>query len=283
MTGRRSLIHLHHQEHHMSDSIPAAYAPELGDWRLMKTGWVTGADGQQWDQPRALRGSTWHAPIGGSEFSFATPSAASLHLNAAWKSARRAQTIKENLAIHVFVNEAGHYSMQAAEESTASLFDYFEEMIGVAFGSFGAIEAYCNQLIIELAKAPVSMKRKKGAVVSLTPEEAERQISTDEKVKRLVPDLVGVPTPCGKAIWDTYLRIKHVRDAVTHFKRHDQMQHADKAHEPTVLLDLYGLDCFALPEDALAVLGYFQPVAKERWMMNPEWKRPPIGNTPPTP
>ena len=24
----------------MSDSIPAAYAPELGDWRLMKTGWV---------------------------------------------------------------------------------------------------------------------------------------------------------------------------------------------------------------------------------------------------
>ena len=24
----------------MSDSIPAAYAPERGDWRLMKTGWV---------------------------------------------------------------------------------------------------------------------------------------------------------------------------------------------------------------------------------------------------
>lgn len=267
----------------MSDLNPSAHAPELGDWRLMKTGWVTGAGGQQWDQPRALRGSTWHVSINGNQFSFATPSAASLHLNAAWKSARRAQAIKESLAIHVFMNEAGHYSMQAAEASTTALFDYFEEMIGVAFSSFGAIEAYCNQLVVELAKESIALKRKKGAVVSLTPEEAERQASTDEKVKRLVPDLVGVPTPCGKAIWDTYLRIKHVRDAVTHFKRHDQMRHADRAHEPTVLLDLYALDCFALPEDALAVLAYFQPAAKERWMMNPGWTRPPVGSMPPTP
>ena len=267
----------------MADANLSPYAAELGDWRLMKTGWVTGADGQQWDQPRAFRGSTWHAPIGGNEFSFPTPSAASLHLNAAWKSARRAQAIKERLAIDVFMNEAGHYVMQAAEESTAALFDYFEEMIGVAFGSFGAIEAYCNQLVVELAKGSVALKRKKGAVVSLTPEEAERQASTDEKVKRLVPDLVGVLTPCGKPTWDTYLKIKRVRDAVTHFKRHDQMRHADRAHEPTVLLDLYALDCFALPEDALAVLSYFQPAAKERWMMNPGWVRPLAGSMPPIP
>lgn len=268
----------------MSDSNPSAYAPELGDWRLMKTGWVTsGINGEQWDPPRAMRGSTWHVPINGNEISFATPSAAALHLNAAWKSAKRAQSIKEQLAIHVFMTDAGRYSLQAAEESMAALFDYFEEMIGVAFSSFGAIEAYCNQLVIERAQGPFALKRKKGAVDSLTPEEMERQASTDEKVKRLVPDLVGVPSPCGKPIWDTYLRIKRIRDAVTHFKRHDQMRHVDRAHEPTVLVDLYALDCFRLPEDAFAVLAYFQPTAKERWMMNPGWTRPPVGNKPPTP
>ena len=38
--GSEVSFHLYHQERHTSDSIPAAYALELGDWRLMKTGWV---------------------------------------------------------------------------------------------------------------------------------------------------------------------------------------------------------------------------------------------------
>ena len=59
---------------------------------------------------------------------------------------------------------------------------------------------------------------------SFAPEAAEREASTVEKVKRLVPDLLGIATPSGKKTWETYLRLKRVRDAVTHFKRHDQMR-----------------------------------------------------------
>ena len=108
-------------------------------------------------------------------------------------------------------------------------------------------------------------------------------MSTDEKVKRVLPSLLGISTPAGKATWDVYLGIKRIRDAVTHFKRKDQMRHVANAHEPTALLDLYGLDCFKLPEDAMEVLRYFQPVAPPRWMVNPTWERYPDGNLPPMP
>ena len=61
------------------------------------------------------------------------------------------------------------------------------------------------------------------------------------------------------------------------------MRPAERAREPTVLLDLYTLNCFELPEAAMAVLAYLQPSALQRWMVNPDWKRPPVGDTPPLP
>ena len=173
------------------------------------------------------------------------------------------------------VANARGYAIQSAEASTAALFDYFEEMIAVAFGSFGAIEAFCNQTIVERAKGPITVARKKGEE-ALSPEQVERDVPTDEKVKRVLPALLGVSTPAGKSTWETYLGIKRIRDAVKHFKRRDQARHAEKAHETAALLELYGLDCFKLPEDAMKVLRYFQPDAL-RWMVNPTWQRKPAG------
>ncbi|MBS0343292.1 MAG: hypothetical protein JSS56_22540 [Proteobacteria bacterium] len=252
---------------------PDKYSPELGDWRLMKTGWVTAIGDEQLETPKVFRGSTVFLPHGGNEFSFPSPSATALHLNAAWKAARRARAIKNRLSVHVFAAKNGQFTVQAPEGEIAALFDYFEEMIFIAFGSFGAVEAYCNQLIVESGVTQIRSKRKNGDIVMVPPEQAERDASTDEKLKRIVPDLLGIPTPSGKKVWEAYLRIKRKRDAVTHFKRHDQMRHADRAHEPTVLFDLYALDCFSLPEDAMEVLRYLQPGELQRWMKNPEWMR----------
>ena len=95
-------------------------------------------------------------PKEGGGFSFPAPSAAALHLNAAWRAARRANALRQTFSINVFVDDKGKYVLQAAEDTTAPLFDYFEDMITTAFGSFGAIEAYCNQLIMERATGPLS-------------------------------------------------------------------------------------------------------------------------------
>jgi hypothetical protein len=254
-------------------NLPNNFSPDLGDWRLMLTGWVTAVDNVPLDEPKSFRGSTWLQDKTGTEVSFPTPSAAALHLNAAWKASKRAQAIKNSLMVNLF-NASGMPTMQASEERIPALFDYFEEMIAVAFNSFGAIEAFCNQTVVAKGGALVTVQDKKKAKVSKTPEQIEREQSTDEKLGRIVPELLKIRTPRGIAIWDTYLAIKQIRDAVTHFKRRDQMRHADQSNEPTALLALYQIDCFKLPEDAMKVLKHFQPEgAVQRWMLNPAWKR----------
>jgi hypothetical protein len=256
-----------------SKEPPDKFSPDLGDWRLMVVGWITAMNNVPLDEPKSYRGSTWFQDKTGAEFSFPTPSAAALHLNAAWKASKRAQAIKDGLMIHLF-NANGRPTVQASEERIPALFDYFEEMIAVAINSYGAIEAFCNQTIVEKGGTAVTVLLKKKMKVSKTPEEVEREQSTDEKVGRIVPELLGVRTPRGMATWDTYLAIKQIRDAVTHFKRKDQMRHADQSNEPTALLALYRIDCFKIPEDAMKVLRHFQPEGGvQRWMMNPAWMR----------
>lgn len=252
---------------------PDKYAPELGDWRLMVAGWITAIDNISLDEPKSYRGSTWFQDKTGAEVSFPTPSAAALHLSAAWKAAKRAHALKEGLMIHLF-NANGKPTVQASEERIPELFDYFEEMMCVAMNSFGAIEAFCNQTVVEKGGSAVTLLRQKKVRMSKTPEEVEREVSTDEKLGRIVPDLLGIRTPRGIATWDLYLGVKQIRDAVTHFKRRDQMRHADQSNEPTALLALYRIDCFRLPEDAMKVIRHFQPDgALQRWMLNPAWTR----------
>jgi hypothetical protein len=214
----------------MTKSPPDNYSADLGDWRLMTTGWVTAMNQVELEQPKAFRGSTWFRDETGAEVSFPTPSAAALHLNAAWKAAKRAQALKDGLMVHLF-NSNGRPMVHASEDRIPDLFDYFEEMIAVAINGFGAIEAFCNQTIVEKGGDSITVRTRKKAKLSKAPEEIEREESTDEKVGRIVPTPLNVRSPRGIATWDIYLRVKQLRDAVTHFKRRDQMRHANQSHE----------------------------------------------------
>jgi len=143
-----------------------------------------------------------------------------------------------------------------------------------ATSSFSAIEAFCNTTIVGKSSGPIQVKRKK-AYVAMTSEEVEEFMGTDEKLKRLLPALLGVPTPAGKAIWDRYKRLKQLRDSITHFKRRD-LSRAAKA-EPTALHDLVEADPLEFPEIAIEVVRYFFPQDPPRWLLNPAWGRVPSG------
>jgi hypothetical protein len=155
-----------------------------------------------------------------------------------------------------------------------ALFDFFEALVATAMSSYAAVEAFCNSTIIDKAPPSLTLKRRDGDE-KLTPEDVERKVSTDEKLKRILPDLVGLPTPAGKLLWEKYIRLKNLRDAVTHFKRRDQARLAGNTHEPTALLQSWRTDPYALPETAMEVVRYFHPDPQTlpRWMSNPSWHR----------
>jgi len=170
-----------------------------------------------------------------------------------------------------------HTILDVPVDRVPALFDYFETTMTTAMLSFAAIEAFCNSTLFERVGQPIKLKRGKGAnqvEVQMTAEDLERNVSTDEKLKRIIPDLLGIATPSGKAVWERYAKLKDLRDSVTHFKRKDQAKHAEKSHEPTALYAMTQLDPLTLPETATEVVGYFYEAdQRPRWFQNPEWRR----------
>lgn len=253
------------------------YSPQLGDWRTATSFWVVAMNGEPLKEPLAGHQMTSFADDQG-DVSFHTPSAAALHLNAAWKAARRADSGKPAIRWAVAnpsfatVGMAQRGQRQVQADSVGVLFDYFEDTMLCAMSSFAAIEAFCNATLVERCPTGVQVNRK-GVLSTIAAEEAERQVSTDEKLKRLVPEALGLPTPAGKAVWQKYVRLKAIRDSVTHFKRRDQARHADASSEPTALHDLLSLEPFELPEIAIDVVRYFHKDLPPRWLVSPVWRR----------
>jgi hypothetical protein len=253
----------------------SAYSPALGDWRLALTTWVTGIDGQMLDVPlQANQVTTHHASD--IHLSFPTPSAAALHLNSSWRCARRAFVLREKFGAKVCSNTGAPLQMSFEGVASGPLFEFFEEMMGTVAGAMGAIEAFCNRCIIDTATGPISVKGRKGRELK-SPEEVVRFCGLEEKIKRIVPDLMGVSSPAGAGN-DTYGRfmvLKSLRDSVTHFKRHDEARLAGKLHEQTALTTLFFTDQFTIPEGAMELIRYLAPLEKTpRWVMNPMWVRP---------
>jgi len=256
--------------------VPDNNLPEMGDWRTAKPFWVTGIGAEVLPTPLlAHQVTVTEAP--GKFHSFVTPSAPALHLNFAWKLARQASTTRKAIRWNTARNLPFNVGYEINAESVGPLYDYFEETMACAIASFAAVEAFCNGVLAERATLPIKAKRKRNGVedeVSMSLEDAERLLTTDEKLKRYVPDLLGVPTPSGKKPWQAYKRLKDLRDTVTHFKRKDQAKHALDSHEPTALHAMTQLDPYVLPEAAMLVLEYFHSKeVRPRWLHNPSWLR----------
>ncbi len=252
---------------------PAAdsYAAELGDWRCATAFWITAIDGQAIEHKAAHQVTT--LTTASRHTSFVTPSATALHLNSAWGAAKSAVQLKTQLKWVSGSIAPGVVGDQIGIENTSAVFDYLEQSMSAAISAYAAIEAFCNSVIVERSTGSLTLKRHKG-VETLLPEEVERRVSTDEKLKRIVPDLLGYPTPAGKAIWQRYVKLKELRDSVTHFKRKDQARHAAQLNEPTALQDLITADPLSFPEAAMAIIEYFFVGSTiPRWMANPAWSR----------
>lgn len=253
---------------------PDPHSPAFGDWRLATTVWVTAIDGVPLSPPRtANQVSTYQS--GGSHHSFATPSASALHLNVSWRAARDAVQLRDLVRWKSAAIAPGVTSRTVEAAESSQLFDYFEALMVSAIAAYASIEAFCNGAIVDKVNGPMSVKTRRGRA-ELDAEELERELSTEDKLKRILPGLYGCSTPAGKAVWQQFVQLRDLRDAVTHFKRRDQARTATKSHEPTVLFQSYQVDPYTLPETAMAVISHFHmPSTLPRWMCNPGWCRQP--------
>lgn len=164
----------------------------------------------------------------------------------------------------------GFASRQIRPESVSTLFDYFEAVMASASGSFAAVEAFCNVTIVEKLRGKMEVLRREKRV-SMSALEIKEQVSTSQKVRAVLPQLLGCESLQVAECWDAFEHLRQLRDSITHFKRRDQAR--SQGSEPTALHSLATLDPFELPECAMAVVRHFSGSMPPRWLLNPAWVR----------
>jgi hypothetical protein len=177
------------------DVVQTRVEPDgLGDWRIQAVTHLAK------DLPQAFPGGPSHkagtpvyltSVINSKEFGFFgfhTPSAAALSLDIALKAASRALQLRPEIISEEVIAPWGK-GKQITIENLPTLYEYFQQcMIAVTF-SFQALECFCNHSIARKMTGTITLARRRGDE-TLTAEEVERNISTEEKLATVLPRLL---------------------------------------------------------------------------------------------
>ncbi len=146
--------------------------------------------------------------------SFALPSHTALCLNISHNAFLRAQKISDDC---LFQQKPHGYT---AEEGLPFLFDLFESMLINVVFAFTALDAYTN-LIIPDTYVYDREHAGKRYQERYNKEQIERNITLDEKLSVIVPDITGIKFSKGGSLWNRYSDLKKTRDRIIHLKSAD--------------------------------------------------------------
>jgi hypothetical protein len=192
---------------------------------------------------------------------FETPGPVSLSLNIAARASRIAAQLRTE--IH-FIPVKGNDTKNIAPGHLPKLFEYFEQfMVAVTF-SFQSLEVFSNDVIFRHPTAK-HIKKTRDGERDLTADEAEREFSTDHKLSRIVPTLLGRESPKGTALWERYRRLKAIRDTIIHLKSGDQYVRG-RPDKSSLYFQFLTHDAREFPRTSLSLVKHFAGDAAETWI-----------------
>ena len=240
----------------------------LGDWRIDSvTALAQNYGGAPAGSPVRLMSVAKHKKH--KYLSFVTPSPCALCLNTAINAAALAEAIRPKLALTPSLTHDGQRGFQVNDASLADLYYFFEQSIVCVTLSFQAIEIFANAIIGRRAAQHIQVKRKGGVQKTLTPGEAERELSTEEKLGQILPTILGVPTPRGIRVWQHFKHLKEARDATVHLKSRD-IYTGSRVDRESLFFYFLNHDAREHPGAALKVISHFFPLHQPRWLKHAE-------------
>ena len=103
--------------------------------------------------------------------------------------------------------------------SDALAFDCIENAVAAIIFAFAALEAFANG---EIPDSYVYHEDRNGIPIPFSKEQIERSVNLSTKLDAILPDIFGVPTPKGSALWRDFVEIKRLRDRIIHMKSADR-------------------------------------------------------------
>jgi hypothetical protein len=209
---------------------------------------------------------------------FITPSPVLLALEIAVNSAHAAAALRAEITPKFSGPQVAIPSIPTDQLDT--LYRYFERcMVAVTF-SFQAIEAFANGVITDGTNEPLQIIRRKrigfwkwkknrNVVTLMDAATVERQISTEEKVFSILPQIAPFKSPKGTELGKRLHRLKLHRDATTHLKGLDQYVRGEP-DTTTLYYKLLNADPLEWPQTAIDVIKHFCGEAGLVWIQGAE-------------
>lgn len=197
-------------------------APEIdkGDWRLQTTTHLAEDWTSPWSGITSPRGTriTLVSTVQLTKKKLLTipiPNATASMLNAAARAFESARALRSACEIDRSLKR------EVAFASEVDALDYVERMIESIVLAYSAIEAFANESI----PSDFVYARHKNSNVLLeaaSKTTIERNVSTDEKLTTVLPEVLGCNSPKGTHCWQNYRQLKDSRDRIIHMKTEDR-------------------------------------------------------------
>lgn len=194
---------------------------------------------------------------------FIAPSPVALAMNLSLSASRTGEALKPTFKLKDSPSPEGLVKTVELQSSTA-LYDYFEYAMVSVFFAYQALESFSNDEIFRKASEPIEIKIRKKTE-TLTRREAERKLSTSEKLGTLLPNILNIPTMKGKALWEKFRELEEVRDNVAHLKNQTVHDASRNTENEKVLFTLLANDLARWPRIAMYILEYFIRGSQPDW------------------
>src|SRR5207247_2481208 len=99
--------------------------------------------------------------------------------------------------------------------------------------------------------------------------EIERNVSTEEKLATILPELAKLKSPKGTKLWENFVKLKELRDATIHLKELNQYVRGAEDKQ-TVYYQFLTHDATEYPRRAIAMIRYFTPKGRDAWILGAE-------------
>ena len=194
---------------------------QVDDWRLQTIAHLAKDWENPWTGQLVLEGTritvSTIIPLSNKrQLTIPLPNATALFLSASERAYIQAKQIRKENEI----DQTRHHDVSFKSDALA--FEYLEHIIESIILAFTAIEAFVNESI------PVDYKyvhTKKSEIILEESDKRhiERHISIDEKISKVLPDILNCSSPKTSSCWGKYLELRRVRDRIIHMKSEDRV------------------------------------------------------------
>ncbi|RUO73173.1 hypothetical protein [Idiomarina ramblicola] len=144
------------------------------------------------------------------------PNGSAILLNASKKSHSRAKELRVKSKID------SSKKREVAFLSEYDAFDFLEDTIQSIVLAFSAIEAFANEVIPDNFEY-AHFRKSRTILETANKQQIERFISLEDKLDKVIPEVLGVKSPKMHKSWSEFKKLKRLRDRIIHMKSQDRI------------------------------------------------------------